>query len=71
MVRYSVCTADCRLPLTLWITFVLLNAFKKFLMKVLCVICSGQTLMIVVVGDLSSRRWIYFRTRYFGDLQPF
>ena len=42
---------DCPRPLTPLIISEILIVFKKFHMKVLCVICYGPTLMTVVVGE--------------------
>ncbi|KAH9789221.1 serine/threonine-protein phosphatase PP2A-3 catalytic subunit [Citrus sinensis] len=48
--KYFVSMVDCLRPLRLSITFVILTVFKKFPMRVPCVIFYGLIQMIVVVG---------------------
>uniref|UniRef100_A0A2P2MMI4 Serine/threonine-protein phosphatase n=1 Tax=Rhizophora mucronata TaxID=61149 RepID=A0A2P2MMI4_RHIMU len=49
--KYSVSMVDCLPPLKPLITFEILIVFKKFPMRVLCVIFCGLTPTIVVVGE--------------------
>ena len=48
--KYFVFMVGCRHLLKPWITYVILIAYKKFLMRDPCVIFYGLIQMIVVVG---------------------